>query len=306
MRVLAGKMKANHHLAFSPDGQRLVCGGNGRGVAIWDITTSSPPVMALQDGHGLVVFHFDANTGRLFVAFAAGIWTRSVDGVETELQFPDGRPSQIGGFAVTPDGTTAVFSHYHSPDYSGGKFMLARHRLDGDAVGQRVWHADEGYVWEGPFVFRPGTGELFGHGGSGSPRTFASRNPDEPASFAMHPYEKRPGETVIGWALSPDGERVAFTTQNRIRLLELGTGTETHLPVETGSVGRAIAFHPGGQLLGVASGEGVKLFDASTLTEVRALSWGNGRVRSLAFAPDGMTGATAGERGWVTLWDVDI
>jgi len=306
MRVLPGKVKANHHLAFSPDGQRLVCGGNGRGVAIWDITTSNRPVMALQEGHGSVVFHFDANNGRLFVAFAAGIWTRSVDGVESELQFPDGRPTQIGGFAVTLDGTTAVFSHYHAPDYSGGKFMLARHHLNGDAVGQRVWHADERYVWEGSFVFRPGTGELFGHGGSGCPRTFVTRNPDEPASFAMHLYEKIPGESVIGWALSPDGERIAFTTQNRVRLLDLGTGTETQLPVEPGSVGRAIAFHPGGQLLGLASGEGVKLLDASTLTEVRALSWGNGRVRSLAFAPDGMTGATAGERGWVTLWDVDI
>lgn len=66
-----------------------------------------------------------------------------------------------------------------------------------------------------------------------------------------------------------------------------------------------MAFHPRGELLAVGWGDGVKVFDANTLTEVRSLSWGNGRIRSLAFAPGGMTAAAAGERGWVILWDVD-
>ncbi len=184
--------------------------------------------------------------------------------------------------------------------------MLTGYDLSGDAVGQRSWHAHENHVWAGLFVFRPCTGELFGHGGTGSPRTFVIRNPDEPERFGVHPYETLPGESATGWALSPDGLRVAFTTPNRVRVMDLATGTEVQLPIEPGSVGRAIAFHPGGQLVGVVSGEGVRLLDANTLAEVRALSWGNGRVRSLAFAPDGMTAATAGERGWLTLWDVDV
>jgi WD40 repeat protein len=303
MRVLPGRVKANQHLAFSPDGQHLVCGGNGRGVAIWNLASSDPPATVLTQAHGPLALHFDAGTGRLNAAFnSGGVWTRSTDGVESELEFPDGQPTQIGGIVFAPDGTWIVLSHY----VRIGKRLLERYELDGSSVGRRIWKIDEQYVWDGPFVLRPDTGELFGVGGSSSPRTFAARNADEPFHFTQHPIAMSPDETIAGWALSPDGERVAFTTRSRVRVMDLATGAEVESPVEEGSVGRSLAFHSGGQFLAVASGDGVKLLDANTLAEVRALAWGNGRVRTVAFAPDGMTAATAGERGWVTLWDVDV
>ncbi|MCE9566273.1 MAG: WD40 repeat domain-containing protein [Planctomycetes bacterium] len=305
MRVLPGKMKANQHLVFSPDGRLLVCGGNSRGVAIWDVTTSEPPKRVFDreewGGHHPTTIHFDADTGRMFVAFVTGgVWTRSADGVEEDLEFDDGNPSQLNGFAISPDGTSLVMTCYKD------KTVLVRHDLKGATVGGLVWEEAEGYLWEGPFVFRPGTNELFGRGGSAYSRGFATRNLADASLIAKYPYQSQVRESAIGWKLSPDGERVAFTTEKRVSVMDLTTRTDTQLPVETGSVGRAIAFHPGGQVLGVASGDGVKLLDAHTLTELRAFSWGNGRVRSLAFAPDGMTAATVGERGWVTLWDVDI
>jgi len=299
-------MKANQQLVFSPDGRLLVCGGNSRGVAIWDVTTSEPPIRVFDQegrgGHHPTTIHFDANTGRLFVAFVTGgVWTRSADGVVDNLKFSDGEPSQLNGFAISPDSTSLVLTCYKKY-----QTVLVRHDLDSGMLGESVWEIEEGYHWEGPFVFRPGTEELFGRGGSANSRTFLSRDLADGSLSTGYPFETVAGETAIGWNLSPDGQRVAFSTQNRIRVMELATGSETQLAVEPGSVGRAIAFHPSGGILGVASGDGVKLLDAHTLTEVRAFSWGNGKVRSLAFAPDGMTAAAVGERGWVTLWDVDI
>ncbi|WP_439624391.1 WD40 repeat domain-containing protein [Gemmata sp.] len=305
MRVLPGRVKANQHLAFSPDGGHLVCGGNGRGVAIWDVASSNPPITALTQSHGPLAPHFDAGTGRLFVAFhSGGVWTRTPDGVETDLAFPDGWPSQIGGIAFAPDGASVVFSHYQPFTDLVGTFKLSRHALAGDRVRKRLWQINEEYVWDGPFAYRRDAGLLIGH--RSSARQFVTRNPADGASVASHPYPTRPDETIAGWALSPDGERVAFTSRSRVRVLDLATGAEVELPVEEGSVGRSLTFHPGGQFLAVASGDGVKLLDANTLAEVRALAWGNGRVRTVAFAPDGATAATAGERGWVTLWDVDV
>ena len=304
MRVLPGRAKANHHLAFSPDGQYLVCGGNGRGVAVWNLASSDPPVAALTQAHGPLALHFDTGTGRMYVAFhSGGVWTRTHDGGESELEFPDGQPSQIGGIVVAPDGSWVIHSCYEFGE-AGGAFKLTRHALDGDRVGDQLWKIDEGYMWDGPFAYRRDAGLLIGH--RSSARHFVSRTPADGATAGSHPYEPRPDETVAGWALSPDGERVAFTSRSRVRVMDLATGAAVESPVEEGSVGRSLAYHPGGQFLAVAAGDGVKLLDANTLAAVRALAWGNGRVRTVAFAPDGMTAATAGERGWVTVWDVDV
>lgn len=311
MRVLASKMKANHHIAFSPDGQRLVCGGNSRGVAVWDITTNDPHTMILQQGHGPFVFHFDTISEQLFVAFASnGVWVHAESGSERELRFPEDsmpsrQPSQIGGIVISPHGTWLVISHYVW-QVSGGKRVLDRYTLQNGRVSGMPWRLDEGYVWDAGFVLRPGTQELFGLGGSGSPRTFVVRDITNGEQLTTYPFETAARETVQWWELSPDGERVAFTTDRRVRLLDLNTRTETELAVEAGTLGKAIAWHPNGQLLGVASGDGVKMLDANTLAEVRNLSWANGRVRSIAFAPDGQTAAATGDRGWVTLWDVDV
>ncbi|VTU01582.1 wd-40 repeat protein : Transcriptional regulator, XRE family OS=Streptomyces iranensis GN=SIRAN5266 PE=4 SV=1: WD40: PD40: WD40 [Gemmataceae bacterium] len=305
MRVLPGRVKANQHLAFSPDGQHLVCGGNGRGVAIWNVATSDPPTTTLTQAHGPLALHFDTDTGRLYAAFhGSGVWTRTPAGVERKLAFPDGQPSQIGGIVFAPDGSWLTFSHYQMSQEMVGTFKLTRHALDGDRVGEQVWQINEEHVWDGPFAYRSDAGLLVG--ARASSRHFVSRNPADGATAGSHPYQTRPNETIAGWTVSPDGDRVAFTTRDRVRVLDLATGGEAELPVEEGSVGRSLAYHPGGQFLAVAAGDGVKLLDAGTLAEVRALSWGNGRVRTVAFAPDGMTAATAGERGWVTVWDVDV
>jgi hypothetical protein len=38
----------------------------------------------------------------------------------------------------------------------------------------------------------------------------------------------------------------------------------------------------------------------------QAFNWEIGRLRSVAFSPDGMLAAAGGDRGKIVVWDVDL
>lgn len=65
-----------------------------------------------------------------------------------------------------------------------------------------------------------------------------------------------------------------------------------------------LAFHPSGRYLAAASNDRtVKLFDTASWAVARTFGWDAGRMRSVAFAPDGLTAAAGGERGQLVVWD---
>ncbi|QJW97468.1 WD40 repeat domain-containing protein [Frigoriglobus tundricola] len=68
-----------------------------------------------------------------------------------------------------------------------------------------------------------------------------------------------------------------------------------------------IAFHPSGRYLGATSNDAtVKLFDTTTWEVARTFTWDIGRMRSIAFSPDGVLAAAGSDTGKVVVWDVDI
>jgi WD40 repeat protein len=68
-----------------------------------------------------------------------------------------------------------------------------------------------------------------------------------------------------------------------------------------------LAFHPSGRYLAATSNDGtVKFYDTTTWKMVQAFNWEVGRLRSLAFSPDGMLAAAGGDKGKIVVWDVDF
>jgi WD40 repeat protein len=68
-----------------------------------------------------------------------------------------------------------------------------------------------------------------------------------------------------------------------------------------------IAFHPSGRFLAATSNDQtVKLYDTQSWELAKTFTWDIGRMRSIAFSPDGTLAAAGGDTGKVVVWDVDL
>lgn len=50
----------------------------------------------------------------------------------------------------------------------------------------------------------------------------------------------------------------------------------------------------------------MKLYDTETWELAKIFTWDTGRMRSIAFSPDGMLAAAGSDSGKVVVWDVDL
>jgi WD40 repeat protein len=113
-------------------------------------------------------------------------------------------------------------------------------------------------------------------------------------------------------ALSPDGEWLAtFRSTTRIHVYPTGGASFAKPSVVLKNEGRqaftSIAFHPSGRYLAATSNDAtVKLYDTETWQVAQTFSWEIGRLRSVAFSPDGNLAAVGSDTGKIVVWDVDL
>jgi len=115
--------------------------------------------------------------------------------------------------------------------------------------------------------------------------------------------------TMPALACSPDSKRLVAAVQ-----LSLHVYSTDRLEFEKWDVrkdGRkhftGIAFHPSGKYLAATSNdETVKLYDTATWDVAHTFTWKIGRMRSIAFSPDGALAAAGSDKGQVVVWDVDL
>jgi RNA polymerase sigma factor (sigma-70 family) len=117
--------------------------------------------------------------------------------------------------------------------------------------------------------------------------------------------------TMTQWlTVSPDGKALAVTSEGKvIHLLDLATGTVARSFPHQQVVFTAV-FSSDGRLMaagGYDSERGTyfaRLWEAATGKDLRHFANGQAGIRTLAFAPDGLTLAGGGDDGRVRLWDV--
>lgn len=307
MIVLQGRKKPVERLAFVPGTRRLVAAGSDHPAVVWDLETGATADPGVPDE--FLEHHFT-------VPPPGGRRLYAVDHIYGECQTFDPDTGTAADLAAS--GAGYVLELAVAPD--GARLILAcdhanRH-LRGFAVGptgrlSRLWQGPVGTDWNHLAFFPDGrrfavvemiagkgtapstTDVVIGDAATGA---FLAR---VPAVRVSHNCSLRP---------SPDGTKLLGMIRTRLVLWDAATGAE--LAAAKTPAGKTqftgAAFDPSGRWLLTANNDAtVRVWDAATLREARALAWPVGQAKSVAVSPDGMLAAVGGDRGQVVVWDFD-
>lgn len=122
-------------------------------------------------------------------------------------------------------------------------------------------------------------------------------------------YLRGAGTDTEQLVVTPDGETLVTRITRKLYVFDLSNPDAA--PREFANEGRAhftgLAFHPSGRFLAATSNDKtVKLYDTTTWQVAKTFTWAIGKIRSVAFSPDGTLAAAGSDTGKVVVWDVDL
>jgi WD40 repeat protein len=290
-------------LTFSPDGTMLAAPAGAQGLCLWPSLAQpksdvlKPPVPRVKR----LVF---APQGRIIYAGSDHLCAFDlIDRNGTCVDLP------------------SWDSLWFGPSPDGERLVVAERPEGGDSVRLTCWLAGElaSPVWEHRAESRAYSPPLYLAGTDhfvlveGAVRLtdrweycYVRRSVKTGCTVdRSEPLEDFPDETV----LSPDGTRLACRTRESIRFYPVEGKWQT-VPTITNDNKKhftGVGYHPSGQYLAATSNDmTVKLYDTVKWRVVKAYTWNVGRLRSVAFSPDGTRAAVGSDRGQVVVWDVDL
>lgn len=303
-------------LAFSPDGTWLAAPMGDRGVNLWRTDDSAAPTTVPLPLRVAMRLAFAPDSDCLYAGEIELCSLRLSDMQATLLPFAEPYPVHFAGL---PGGRLLVAER---PQRTEKRLRC----ITSHGSGEPLWtESGVGGFYSQPLVMRGADRFILVEWVGDSEReTRVGRNVELGAQVIVGGLRfvlrcaitgrvlgQSPHLTAepVACALSPSDEYVAWTTRHFIHVhppLDSGNPLAT-IQNDSGRWFTALAFHPSGHYLAATSNDAtVKLYDTATWQVAKTYTWDVGRLRSVAFSPDGTRAAVGSDTGKVVVWDVDL
>ncbi len=299
MRLLKTRRQKVDHVEFNTAGGLLAVG------PVEAVCWKSPTLEAEPDRIGVEpVFSATFVRGGELVAVsdAKGVslmWTGSVGRRLTR--------TPAAHVVWSPHGTLALYRNLQP--LRGFEAMATPLRPPWSVGGRRCFS---------PPAVLPACGHLLQFENRIRPVRLSSRTPYRPYWLVVR--DSASGEVVREWqvradangkmAASPDDRWLAVVIAKGIPVFDLaGARPDPVHRILSGDRHQftSLVFHPSGRYLAATSNDAtVRLYDTSNWSLATTYTWDVGRMRSVAFSPDGLLAAAGSDTGKVVVWDVDV
>jgi hypothetical protein len=302
VRILKTRRQKVDHIEFGPHGGLLAYGRDEAAYWANPTTDDKPLKVSRRYIWGAAVIGAGAH---IAVSNSAGIHLhRLVDG-HLEQVLGEGQR----GYSITAAGVSAILLH-------GVSVPLIAYAVSPEGIGQHLWYLewdeDRPHFRTGRPCATPDGNEFY---------QFEWRGWHHPGgAIWLTRRDVRTGQLVAevavhefaddGVRMSPDGRLLAHIADAKARVFDVSSGTALGPTVIENTASKhftGLAFHPSGRFLAATSNDAtVKLYDTSNWSLATTYTWDVGRMRSVAFSPDGLLAVAGSDTGKVVVWDVDV